>query len=82
MQLWKMLFAFGERVSFCSGQADCRVWRWLQHHLRDFSHHPSLVGLACSILSQFTGKGYGTDTAGRFVAFDLPAVAFDPTALL
>ena len=50
----------------------------LQHHLRDFSHHPSLVGLACSILSQFTGKGYGTDTAGRFVAFDLPAAAFDP----
>ena len=37
-----------------------------------------MVGLACSILSQFTGKGYGTDTAGRFVAFDLPAAAFDP----
>lgn len=50
----------------------------LQHHLRDFSHHPSLVGLACSILSQFTGKGYGTDTTGQFVAFELPAVAFDP----
>ncbi|WP_322153545.1 hypothetical protein [Paratractidigestivibacter sp.] len=50
----------------------------LQHHLRDFSHHPSLVGLACSILSQFTGKGYGTDTAGKFAVFDLPAVAFDP----
>lgn len=50
----------------------------LQHHLRDFSHHPSLVGLACSILSQFTGKGYGTDTVGRFVAFDLPAAVFDP----
>lgn len=50
----------------------------LQHHLRDFSHHPSLVGLACSILSQFTCKGYGTDTAGRFVVFDLPAAVFDP----
>ena len=50
----------------------------LQHHLRDFSHHPSLVGLACSILSQFTGKGYGTDTAGKFAVFDLPGVAFDP----
>ena len=49
----------------------------LQHHLRDFSHHPSLAGLACSIFSQFTGKGYGTDTAGRFVVFDLPATAFD-----
>lgn len=50
----------------------------LQHHLRDFSHHPSLVGLACSILSQFTCKGYGTDTAGRFVVFDLPTAVFDP----
>lgn len=50
----------------------------LQHHLRDFSHHPSLVGLACSILSQFTGKGYGTDTAGRFVVFNLPDTTFDP----
>ena len=49
----------------------------LQHHLRDFSHHPSLAGLACSILSQFTGKGYGTDTAGRFVVFDLPVTVFD-----
>ncbi len=49
----------------------------LQHHLRDFSHHPSPVGLACSILMQFTGKGYGTDTDGRFVVFDLPAVAYD-----
>lgn len=54
----------------------------LQHHLRDFSHHPSLVGLACSILSQFTGKGYGTDTTGQLVAFDLPAVAFDPACPL
>lgn len=50
----------------------------LQHHLRDFSHHPSLVGLTCSILSQFTYKGYGTDTAGRFVVFDLPAAVFNP----
>lgn len=54
----------------------------LQHHLRDFSHHPSLVGLACSILSQFTCKGYGTDTAGRFVAFDLLPPSSIPTALL
>lgn len=49
----------------------------LQHHLRDFSHHPSLVGLACSILSQFTGKGYGTNTAGQFVVIDLPAAVFN-----
>ena len=47
----------------------------LQHHLRDFAHHPSPVGLLMSILAQFTGKGYGTDTSGAFVIFDLPADA-------
>ena len=44
----------------------------LQHHLRDFSHHPSPVGLVCSILMQFTGKGFGTATDGSFVIADLP----------
>lgn len=38
----------------------------LQHHLRDFSHHPTPVGLICSILTQFTGNVYGTDVAGAF----------------
>lgn len=47
----------------------------LQHHLRDFAHHPSPVGLLMSILAQFTGKGYDTDTSGAFVIFDLPADA-------
>ncbi len=47
----------------------------LQHHLRDFSHHPSPVGLVCSILMQFTGKGFGTTTDGSFAIFDLPAEA-------
>ena len=47
----------------------------LQHHLRDFSHHPSPVGLVCSILMQFTGKGFGTATDGSFAIFDLPADA-------
>ena len=36
----------------------------LQHHLRDFSHHPSPVGIVCSILMQFTGKGFGTRRMG------------------
>ncbi|WP_216378363.1 hypothetical protein [Arcanobacterium phocae] len=49
----------------------------LQHHLRDFTHHPSLVGLVFSILSQFTNKGYGTDTAGNFTVFDMPAAVLD-----
>ena len=45
----------------------------LQHHLRDFSHHPSPVGLVCSLIMQFTGKGIGTATDGSFAMFDLPA---------
>lgn len=39
-----------------------------QHHLRDFSHHMSLGGLAFSLLTQFTGKVYGTDQHGVFMA--------------
>lgn len=38
----------------------------LQHHLRDFSHHPTPVGLFFSLLTQFTGKVYGTDVSGIF----------------
>lgn len=38
----------------------------LQHHLRDFSHHPSIVGLFFSLLTQFTGNVYGTDKSGAF----------------
>lgn len=37
----------------------------LQHHLRDFSHHPSILGLISSILNQF-GIGLGTNTTGEF----------------
>lgn len=40
----------------------------LQHHLRDFSHHFSLEGLVFSILTQFTGKVYGTNQYGDFIA--------------
>lgn len=44
----------------------------LQHHLRDFSHHPTLAGLVFSILTQFTGMGYGTDTDGIFQCYKVP----------
>lgn len=47
----------------------------LQHHLRDYAHHPTLLGLFFSILAQFTGIGYGTDTAGNFIKPPLPADA-------
>lgn len=43
----------------------------LQHHLRDFSHHPTPMGLVCSILTQFTGNVYGTDVSGKFKAVQL-----------
>lgn len=43
----------------------------LQHHLRDFSHHPTPVGLFFSFLTQFTHKVYGTDVAGNFKVVEL-----------
>lgn len=43
----------------------------LQHHLRDFAHHPTIVGLAFSLLTQFTEKSYGTDANGVFLVVDI-----------
>lgn len=47
-----------------------------QHHLRDFAHHPNPVGLAFSLLTQFTCKSYGTDTAGVFLVVDVKSTTF------
>ena len=44
-----------------------------QHHLRDFSHHPTPLGLLFSMLTQFTGKVYGTNTLGAFIIEDVPS---------
>lgn len=44
----------------------------LQHHLRDFAHHPTIVGLIFSVLTQFTYKSYGTDVKGSFMIVDVP----------
>lgn len=44
----------------------------LQHHLRDFAHHPTIVGLIFSLLTQFTYKSYGTDLNGDFIIVDVP----------
>ncbi len=43
----------------------------LQHHLRDFSHHPNLIGLSFSLITQFTGRVYGTDTCGVFCSYEV-----------
>ena len=42
------------------------------HHLRDYSHHPTIVGLLFSVISQFTGKGYGTGKNGKFIIREIP----------
>ncbi len=44
----------------------------LQHHLRDFAHHPTPAGLIFSLLTQFTCKAYGTDSHGKFLIVDVP----------
>ena len=44
----------------------------LQHHLRDFAHHPTIFGLFFSLLTQFTGRSYGTDVDGKFISVDVP----------
>ena len=41
------------------------------HHLRDFSHHPTPVGLFFSLLTQFTKRVYGTNVAGVFDSYPL-----------
>lgn len=64
-----------KRFPFAGDKLTAAFGGGLQHHLRDFSHHPSPVGLVCSILMQFTGKGVGTKTDGSFAIFDLPADA-------
>lgn len=43
-----------------------------QHHLRDFAHHPTVVGLMFSLLTQFTEKSYGTDVSGNFIVVPVP----------
>lgn len=48
----------------------------LQHHLRDFAHHPTPVGLFFSMLTQFTEKAYGTDTTGNFLIVEVKNKTF------
>jgi len=40
------------------------------HHLDDWSHHPTLVGWFCSIMTQFTEVGYFTNSDGKGMHFD------------
>lgn len=36
------------------------------HHLDDFAHHPTIIGLLFSMLTQFTGKSYFANSLGEF----------------
>lgn len=44
----------------------------LQHHLRDFSHHFSIGGLACSMFTQFSGMVIGADEHGALKIEQVP----------
>ena len=57
-----------KKYPFVGDRATSEFGGGRQHHLRDFSHHMSLGGLAFSLLTQFTGKVYGTDQHGVFMA--------------
>ena len=48
----------------------------LQHHLRDFAHYASPIGLVFSMLTQFTQKAYGTNTAGAFIVVPIDKTTF------
>ncbi len=48
----------------------------LQHHLRDFAHHASMVGLSFSMLTQFSKKAYGTNAAGKFIVVNVDKTTF------
>ena len=59
------------KFKFAGDQCTADFGGGLQHHLRDFGHHFSIVGLICSILTQFTETCYGTDTEGNILKVDI-----------
>lgn len=44
----------------------------ISHHLDDWSHHPSILGLICSIITQFTQTGYFSNKHGENIKIDVP----------
>lgn len=66
-----------KKYPFVGDKATANFGGGLQHHLRDFSHHFSPVGLAFSVLTQFTGEIYGTDQYSEFIAIPVGARWFD-----
>lgn len=64
--------ALEKRFPIPSDGNDSHFGGALQHHLRDFSHHPTIIGMIFSLLTQFTEKSYGTDKDGIFIVVDVP----------
>lgn len=44
----------------------------ISHHLDDWAHHPSLLGLIFSIITQFTQTGYFSNKYGENIKIDVP----------
>lgn len=61
-----------KEFEFATDKATAQLGGGLQHHLRDFGHHPTPIGLLFSILTQFTGRAYGTNALGDFLIVMLP----------
>jgi len=67
---------FLEKYGAPSDSVTAQFGGGLQHHLRDFAHHASPMGLVFSMLTQFTGNAYGTNTAGVFMVVPIENKTF------
>lgn len=56
-----------DKFSFIGDLATDELGGGKTHHLKDFTHHPTIIGLVFSILSEFTGYYFGTDKDGNFI---------------
>lgn len=66
-----MVSYFEKRFSIPSDSMEKYFGGGTTHHLNDFAHHPSIIGLIFSLLTQFTEKCYGTDKIGKFIVVPL-----------
>ena len=67
----KKAIKFMEKFGMVTDSVTSEFGGGLQHHLRDFSHHFSPIGLIFSLLTQFTEKAFGTDVNGAFKIVDI-----------
>jgi len=65
-----------ENFGLASDSVTAEFGGGLQHHLRDFAHHPTPAGLLFSLMTQFTCKAYGTNTAGQFMVIPVKNLQF------